>query len=453
MEYNNIRKKLKDYLKYSPYYDKTYCVGGCVRDHLLDRRIKDLDLVVEMPNGGIELAKYLESLDVLSSSPVVFESYGTTQFRLKEFPEDFIEVVHTRSKENQTNYGSLSEDCELRDLTINALYQPISSDDILDLSGKGLEDIKHKKLRVTSTPDIVFGNDPLRVLRCIRFSSVLGWPIEDETWEGVCKYSEKLSTIAMERIASELEKILKSGHPSYGLDLLRKSGCLPIILPELDETTRMTQNKYHFGTVWEHTLAVVEKCKHHDSVVLWSALFHDIGKIRTRTVDKSGCVHFIGHAQVGSEMCLDILQRFNYLSLPEIKQIQMLVARHMDFKQGSPKDKTLRKLQYTLGEIQYWRLLELIEADNLSHAPKYCIHGQAEEIKTRTKNMKTMFYYSLPITGDDIMEVKNIGPGKLVKGYLDYCLKLAFSNPDITKEQLISRIKSLPESQLGKKYL
>ena len=125
----------------------------------------------------------------------------------------------------------------------------------------------------------------------------------------------------------------------------------------------------------------------------------------------------------------------------------------MDFKQGSPKDKTLRKLQYTLGEIQYWRLLELIEADNLSHAPKYCIHGQAEEIKTRTKNMKTMFYYSLPITGDDIMEVKNIGPGKLVKGYLDYCLKLAFSNPDITKEQLISRIKSLPESQLGKKYL
>lgn len=279
MEYNNIRKKLKDYLKYSPYYDKTYCVGGCVRNHLLGQEIKDLDLVVEMPNGGIELAKYLESLDVLASHPVEFGNYGTIQFRLKKFPEDFIEVVNTRSKENQADYGSLSEDCGLRDLTINALYQPISGNEILDPSGKGLDDIKHRKLRVTSTSDIIFGNDPLRVLRCIRFSSVLGWPIDEETWEGVCKHSKKLSTISVERIASELDKILKSEHPSYGLDLLRKSGCLPVILPELDETTRMTQNKYHFGTVWEHTLAVVEKCKHHNTIVLWSALFHDLSLI------------------------------------------------------------------------------------------------------------------------------------------------------------------------------
>ena len=139
-----------------------------------------------------------------------------------------------------------------------------------------------------------------------------------------------------------------------------------------------------------------------------------------------------------------------------IKEVQTLVARHMDFKgyaPGIPKDKKLRKLQYLLGEKQYWRLLDLIEADNLSHAPGYCIEGQIEEIRKRTREMNTMFNYSLPVSGADIMKVRKIGPSKLVKGYLEYLLKLAFVNPDLSREDMLKRLKNLSPKYLGKEYV
>lgn len=204
-------------------------------------------------------------------------------------------------------------------------------------------------------------------------------------------------------------------------------------------------------------MEVIEKCKHKDTIVLWAALLHDIGKLKTKTIDSSGAVHFIGHAEEGARMCDGILRRFKF-PVADIKLIQTLVARHMDFKSYSPdlhdlKNKKIRKLQYQLGETQYWRLLDLVEADNMSHAPGYCIEGQMKTLKERTLGMKTMFKYQLPITGEDIMEVRKIEPGKLVKGYLDYCMKLAFVNPDITKDELLMRLKNLSPKYLGKEYV
>ena len=462
--YYKIREKLKEYLKDSPYQDKTYCVGGCVRDLLLGEEIKDIDLVVELPGGGIDLAKYLEKLGVLLYPPVVYQNFGTTQFRLSDFPEHELEAVQTRSEKYISResrnpvvgYGDLDKDWRRRDFTVNSMYQPISEDKILDPSGKGLEDLRNKIIRTTSDSQVIFDDDPLRVLRCIRFSAKLGWGIEPGTWKGVCDYSGRLEIISQERITSEIEKILTSDNPSYGLDLLRTSGSLKVISEELYQTTEMTQNKYHIGTVWEHTLEVVRRCKHKDLIVLWSAFLHDIGKLKTKTIDSSGAVHFIDHAEVGSEMCDGILRGFK-LAIVNIGLIKTLVARHMDFKSYPPdlhdlKDKKIRKLQYQLGEEQYWRLLNLIEADNMSHAPGYCIEGQMEILKERTLKMKTMFNYSLPISGVDIMEVRKIEPGKLVKGYLDYCMKLAFVNPNITREELLRRLKNLSSKHLGKEW-
>lgn len=462
--YYKIKEKLNEYLKDSPYLDKTCCVGGCIRDLLLGEEIKDIDLVVELPRGGISLANYLEKLGVLSHSPVVYQNFGTAQFRLSDFPDYGIESVQTRNEKyiprelrnSNLGYGDLSKDWKMRDFTINCLYQPISENKILDPSGKGLEDLKNKTIRTTSDPQIIFRDDPLRTLRCIRFSTKLGWTIESETWKGVCNFSEKLSTISQERITSELERILTSDNPSYGLDLLEKSRALKIISKELYQATKMTQNKYHIGTVWEHTLEVVEKCKNKDIITLWAALFHDIGKLETKTIDSSGCIHFIGHAEKGAEICEEILGRFK-LPRHRIDLIKTLVARHMDFKSYAPdlhdlKDKKIRKIQYQLGEEQYWRLLDLIEADNMSHAPGYCIEGQMKILEKRTKEMKTMFTYNLPIFGADIMKVRKIEPGKLVKGYLDYCMKLAFVNPEITREELLKRLKNLSPKYLGKEW-
>ena len=463
--YYKIKEKLKEYLKDSPYLDKTYCVGGCVRDLLLGKEIKDIDLVVELPGGGVGLAKYLEELGVLLYPPVVYQNFGTTQFRLLEFPEHELEAVQTRSEKYISResrnpvvgYGDLSMDWKRRDFTVNSMYQSISEDKILDLSGRGSKDLENKIIRTTSDPQVIFDDDPLRVLRCIRFSAKLGWKIEPETWKGVCDFSRRLEIISQERVTSEIEKILTSNNPSYGLDLLRRSGCLKVISGELYETTKITQNKYHIGTVWEHTLEVIEKCKHKDTIVLWAALLHDIGKLKTKTIDSSGAVHFIGHAEEGARMCDGILRRFKF-PVADIKLIQTLVARHMDFKSYSPdlhdlKNKKIRKLQYQLGETQYWRLLDLVEADNMSHAPGYCIEGQMKTLRERTLEMKTMFEYHLPITGEDIMEVRKIEPGKLVKGYLDYCMKLSFVNPDITKDELLMRLKNLSPKYLGKEYV
>ena len=462
--YYKIREKLKEYLEDSPYLDKTYCVGGCVRDLLLGKEIKDIDLVVELPRGGIELAKYLEELGVLLYPPVVYQNFGTTQFRLSDFPEYELEAVQTRSEKYISResrnpvvgYGDLSEDWRRRDFTVNSMYQPIVGDKILDLSGKGLRDLENKIIRTTSDPQVIFDDDPLRVLRCIRFSAKLRWEIEPETWKGVCKYSGRLEIISQERVTSELEKILTSDNPGYGLGILEKSEALKVISGELYQTTKMTQNKYHIGTVWEHTLKVVEGCKHKDLIVLWAALLHDIGKLKTKTIDSSGSIHFIDHAKVGSEMCDKILRGFK-LPVTDIELIKTLVARHMDFKSYSPnlhdlKDKKIRKTQYQLGEEQYWRLLDLIEADNMSHAPGYCIEGQMKALQERTLGMKTMFDYILPISGVDIMEVRKIEPGKLVKGYLDYCMKLAFVNPDITREELLKKLKNLSPKHLGKEW-
>lgn len=462
--YYKIRKKLNDYLENSQYQDKTYCVGGCVRDLLLGKEIKDIDLVVELPCGGIDLAKYLEKLGALLYPPVIYQNFGTTQFKLSDFPEYELEAVQTRSEKYISResrnpvvgYGDLSEDWRRRDFTVNSMYQPISDDKILDPSGKGLENLRDKIIQTTSDPQVIFDDDPLRVLRCIRFSAKLGWKIEPETWKGVCDYSGRLEIISQERITSEIEKILTSDNPSYGLNLLEKSGALKIISKELYQTTKMTQNKYHIGTVWEHTLEVVEKCKNKDLITLWAALFHDIGKLETKTIDNLGNVHFIGHAEKGAEVCEEILRK---LKLPKhkIDLIKTLVARHMDFKSYAPdlhdlKDKKIRKIQHQLGEEQYYRLLDLVEADNMSHAPEYCIEGQMKTLEKRTKEMKTMFNYTLPISGADIMKVRKIEPGKLVKGYLDYCMKLAFVNPEITREELLKRLKNLSPKHLGKEW-
>ena len=238
-----------------------------------------------------------------------------------------------------------------------------------------------------------------------------------------------------------------------------------------EETFEMEQNQYHNMTVWEHTLAVLSHLDYHSIVgmlgtydgeidrvllVRMTALLHDIGKIRTRTVGEDGRVHFIQHENVGAKMCDEILRRLKY-PVEFIQKVQHLVKNHMRCKAWGNdlehmKKKSLRKLQYEIGVHNFDTFLMLIDADNKSHAPEHCLPNQAYNIASESDELmyegEDMFMYHLPVNGDDVMRVKNIKPGRAVRKYLDYLLKLAYNNPKLTRDEMLDKIRNLKEEHL-----
>ena len=455
--FDDVVGRLKDIITGTRYEGHAFVVGGSVRDLIMGHEIKDIDIVVSLPNGGIEFAKFMEENGHTLFDVVVYPTYGTAMFVLKDFPDVELECVQTRkeqykdkgSRNPETAYGTIEEDCMRRDLTINALYMNICSGEILDLTGCGRSDIENHVIRTTSIPDIVFSDDPLRICRVIRFSSRYGWEIEEATKTALSEMSDRLSIITQERITDEFCKMMTCDRSVMALKLMLETGVLKYVLPELLETVDMGQNAYHFGTVWEHTLAVVDNTPN-DLLLRVSALLHDIGKIRTRTVSEDGKVHFYRHEETSAEMCDEILRRMKFPT-QFIRDVQFLVRNHMRTKQWGDdcshmKLKSLRKLQYECGGIErFTNLMLLIHADNVSHASGHCLPNQVQEIIGNTAEMLEegghMFGYALPLTGDDIMAELGIEAGREVKEYKKYCLKLAFSNPDMGKDVMLKHLR------------
>ena len=459
----NIVSYIKDIIKNTIYEGRVFTVGGSVRDFVMGNKIKDIDIVVDIANGGIDFAHFCMNKGLLMREPVIFERYGVAAFRFKYFPDDDIECVMTRgekypdrnSRNPETVFAGIEEDCIRRDLTINALYYNISTGEIVDMVD-GLKDIEDKIIRTTNkNPDIVFDDDALRILRCVKFSVRFGWNIESKTYESMKRYVDRLEIISKERIRDEFNKILLSANATMGIRTLCDIGAMKYIIPEVDEMIGMEQNAYHFGDVFEHTMALLDYDVKHfrsdDISVKLALLLHDVGKIRTRTVGEDGRVHFYDHEYKGSEMVVDILKRLRYDN-KTIDTVQFLVKNHMRTKNfGNDcvkiKTKHFNKLAYTCkNKYLYEALARVIDCDNNSHKEEHNITGQYDYFMSRIHDASKMFNYKLPVDGNDVMDVLKISGGVLVKKILERLLNSAFPNPDtLTRESCLKQIPRIAD--------
>lgn len=457
--YCDAIKEIAKLIKGTQWENNVYLVGGAVRDLLMGKPIKDIDLCISKINGGIEFAEWVcKETDCYKngSNPVVFTKFGTAKFNIRSIDKISnvdIECVQTRkeqyhdenSRKPETTYGTILEDCLRRDLTINALYVNISNDEVLDPSGKGLEDLHNCILRTPSDPDIVFKDDALRQLRVVRFASRFGWGIEKDTWVGLVKNAYRISTISQERITDEINKILISERPSYGIRQLHRCGLLKLVLPEVYKLIGCTQGHQHFGDVFEHTMATLEKVK---PIVehRMAALLHDIAKPECKST-VNGVIHFFSHEYRGATMANEILKRMKY-SNNEIKAIVMAVKNHMRFKQSGdhcPSNKSLRKFIAEVGGDYVDIVLDVINADNKSHDSLFCLHKQVKLITDKLNEMKEEESVSdkivLPINGSDIMEKFNMKSSPKIGKLLAIIKDKFLDNPTISKEECFKIIE------------
>ena len=443
-EYSFVIEHIKRFIANTDFEGHVFVVGGCVRDLLLGNPIKDIDLVIDMPNGGIRFAKWMQANGHTIGSVVTYENYGTAMFKIQPFGQE-IECVQTRSEEYidrtsrnpKTQFGTIQEDCMRRDFTVNALYYNISKDEILDLTGRGRKDIKEGIIRTTdNNPDVIFSDDALRQLRACRFASRYGWAIEDKTFEAMKRNAYRLSTISRERIAAELDKMLMCDNVVQAIMLLKESGLLTEFIPQFKDTFDCTQNRYHdYNTVWDHIILVMSNLSYKaDLSTRLAALFHDIGKPTVKSIGKDGENHFIMHEFASARMTEDILRTLRY-PIATIKEVSKLIKWHMATKSfgnecTNVKPHHIRNIQQHFTPQEFEKLLLLIDADNKSHGKDYVLPEQAQIIETISKKLvderQDAFGYKLPATGDDIMYVLSIQPGPAVKMITDTCRRWAF---------------------------
>lgn len=470
-EFKKIANYIGDIIKDTPWYQHIYIVGGSVRDFYMGNDIKDIDLVIDLPQGGVKFANWCKDQGY-TKTVVIYETYGTAMFKFKQFPGEEIECVMTRGEKylddgtrNPTvEFADLKEDAFRRDLTINALYYNVSTGEILDLID-GRSDIDNHIIKTTNPDaDQIFIDDPLRCLRIIRFATRYGWEIEKNTYESMKRNVQRLKIITKERIQAEFNKILMSENAVMGINMLHDIGAMSFIVPEFEKCYGLTQNRFHFGDVAEHTLAVLDyHCKHFDADLTerLACFLHDIGKIMTRSV-KDGKVHFYDHEYVGAEMVGDILRELKY-DTDTIKKVQFLIRNHMRTKQAGDgakyiKDKSLHKLLYECKTFEMFKsLMRIIECDNEAHAKDCCIHNQYSELVTKVElegSHSKMFGYKLPVTGEDIMSVLGLEPGPVIAEINKRLLNQAFIDPEISKERcikLLPGIRKQAEDALNKK--
>ena len=451
---NDVIVIIANVIRETEFENNTFIAGGFVRDKIMGKESNDLDIVVSLPDGGIALAQLLFEKGK-SSRPVIFQRFGTAQVIISGNKIEFVmtrkESYRNKSRKPNVTPGTIIEDIYRRDFTINSLIMNVMNGDIQDITGKGIADIKNKIIRATFNPDIIFAEDPLRMLRAVRFAVQLDFSIEENTMNGITRNVQMLKHISRERIRDELIKILLSPAPADGIRMLVQSGIMQYVIPELVILDGAQQNKYHDKDMLGHTLQVLLNTPD-DIVIRLSALLHDIAKPQTRTQDNKG-IHFYRHEIAGAKRARKIL---NDLKFPKetIGKVCKLIKNHMRLKAFGDSleelsDVAVRRLIFQL-DSELEPLLSLIHADNISHAKIYCLPNQIPNLRLRiVSNLKKINGKKLPVTGRDIMLHFEINEGQNVGKILKVSHEIWLKHPLWTKTEILNEIKL--EEELWKK--
>lgn len=418
---------------------EAYLVGGVVRDYLLGIPPSDYDITTNaLPDEIEKIFSDVKMVDIGKKFGTILVIYKKREIEITTYRLDG-KYVDGRRPDKVYFSDELGEDLKRRDFTINAMaYNP--KDKLKDLFG-GIEDLESGLIRTVGNPIKRFEEDYLRILRGIRFAAQLNFEIEFETFEAGKKLSSKLEKVSKERIRDELFKILTSNNPKYGIELLRKTGLLEIILPELDRTIGFDQNNpNHDKDIYYHTLEVVEKVPNKLELRL-AALFHDLGKVETYSVDEEGIGHFYGHEEISKDLSIEILRRYNSPKVV-IKRVASLVENHMIIYNGM-KDRGKKRLISRMGERDVFDLLDLQIADRLgTREEKRNIDdllNMKKELKDILSRKEVYEEKELAINGSHVIEL-GYKEGKKIGRILSFALDLVLEDPKLNDKDKLLKI-------------
>lgn len=425
-----------------------YVVGGYVRDLFLERPSNDIDVVVV--GSGIQVASELKAVLGKKAHLSVFRNFGTAQVKYKHTEVEFVgarrESYSHDSRKPVVEDGTLEDDQNRRDFTINALAVCLNKarfGELVDPFG-GVDDLWDGIIRTPLDPDVTFSDDPLRMMRCVRFATQLNFFIEDETFEALERNAERIKIISGERIEEELNKIMMTPTPSKGFIDLYRCGLLQIILPELVALDVVeTRNGRAHKNNFYHTLEVLDNiCKHTDNLWLrWSALLHDVGKAKCKRWDSVAGWTFHNHNYVGAKMVPNIFRRLKLPMDSKMKYVQKQVDLHMRpivIADEEVTDSAVRRLMNDAGE-DIDDLMTLCEADITSKnvARKQRFLDNFRIVREKLKDLKERDYKRLLqpcIDGNEIMEMFHLKPSREV-GVLKQTLKDAVLDNKVANER------------------
>jgi len=409
---------------------QAFVIGGWVRDCLLKRDHPEKDIDIVVIGSGIEIARKVAGKIHPSTKVSVFKNFGTAMFRNSEYEIEFVgarkESYDRSSRKPVVENGTLEDDQKRRDFTINTLAISINKESFGEFSDPfgGIDDLKKKLIRTPLDPDKTFSDDPLRMMRAIRFAAQLNFTIEESTFNSIKENAERIEIVSAERITAEINKIIMCSHPSKGFILLEKAGLLRIIFPELDnlkgvETKEGKAHKDNF----HHSVKVLDNiCKNTDNLYLrWAALLHDIAKPVTKKYQPDTGWSFHGHEYVGSKMIPDIFRRLKLPLNDRMKYVQKIIDLHLRpiaLSQELVTDSAIRRLLFEAGD-DIDDLMILCEADITSknEAKKTKHLENFKQVRTKLKEIEekdALRNFQPPVDGSEIIMSFGIKPGKNV---------------------------------------